>query len=272
MATSEQIRIWYHQDVVLNHSKRGSPGYIPICNHNHPRVGFPKQGGGVYSEPVHPWTQEAWQAYITVMIHHGETMPGDGGVNQCRNIADTNWPSLHSYLCAVDLPPNRRKSKAFIRDIEKIRTNNGAQVFRNLVGDRMHDQINCSPADLATGIDWNTVVGAEIGDSMLPILVGQDTEDQTALADMLNQTYGSNLKLVDPYNAAMVAVVKQHLGKYTGHPDWKEGKGVGGKQYSRLIQDYIRKFQAAPAPPAPPPDLELETQMVSVVKGVRIVP
>ena len=77
---------------------------------------------------------------------------------------------------------------------------------------------------------------------MLPIVVGDDTEDQTALADLLNRTYGSSLKLVEPYNAAMVAVVKQFLGKYTGHPDWKEGRGVGGKQYSRLLEDQAKKF------------------------------
>ncbi len=69
---------------------------------------------------------------------------------------------------------------------------------------------------------------------------------------------------MDPYNAAMVAVVKQHLGRYTGHPEWKEGKGVGGKQYSRLLRDFTRKFVSAPA------DLELDVVKVSVVKGVKI--
>ena len=77
---------------------------------------------------------------------------------------------------------------------------------------------------------------------MLPIVVGDDTEDQTALADMLNLTYGEQLKLVEPYNAAMVAAVKRNLGAYTGHPDWKQGKGVGGKQYSRLLRDHAIKF------------------------------
>ena len=248
MADTETIRIWYHHDVVLNHRLRGRPGYEPVCNHHHPTVDFPREGGGFFSEPVHPLTREAWEAYVQVMKHHGETMPGAGGVDQCRNIGTSDDPSLHAYLCACDLPPNDRKSDAFIRDIEKIRTNDGAQAFRNLRGDRMHDQINCSPGSLGTGIDWTTVVGAPIGDDeMLPIVVGDNTEDQTAIADMLNQTYGSNLKLVEPYNAAMVAVVKQFLGKYTGHPDWKEGRGVGGKQYSRLIQDYIKKF-AVPGP------------------------
>ena len=161
MAKTDQVREWYHRFVVLNHHSRGSIGYEPICNHKQPTVQFPNDSGGVYIEPVHPLTVEAWEAYVTVMNHHGETMTGAGGVNQCRNIGDSNWPSLHAYLCAVDLPPNSRKSAAFIGDMGKIKTNNGAFVFRNLVGDRMHDQIDCSPADLATGIDPTTVIGEE---------------------------------------------------------------------------------------------------------------
>ncbi len=162
MATTDQIRKWYHNGVVLNHSQRGTGGYTPRCNHDHPKVAFPNSVGGVYNEPVHPLTVEAWEAYIMVMNHHGETMPPNGGVNFCRNIGDSDWPSLHAYLCAVDLPPNSRKSAAFIGDMGRIRTNNGAFVFRNLAGDRMHDQINCSPADLTTRIDPTTVIGADM--------------------------------------------------------------------------------------------------------------
>ncbi len=188
--STEQIRKWYHEGVVLNHAQRGSPGYTPRCDHDHPTVDIPKEHGGVWVRAVHPLTVEAWNAYIAVMNHHGETMPSNGGVGNCRNIAGTTWPSLHAYLCALDIPPNSRKSAAFIGDIGRIKTNSGAFVFLNLRGDRMHDQIDCSPAHLASGIDRSTVIG---DDDMLPILEGQDTEDQTALADMLNLTYGANL-------------------------------------------------------------------------------
>lgn len=164
MASTEQIRKWFHSGVVLNHADRGTSGYHPHCDHDHPKVAFPRAGGGVFNEPVHPLTFEAFTAYVAVMRHHGETMPGAGGVDQCRNIGTGNWPSLHAYICAVDLPPNSRKSAAFITSIKAIRTNSDAQVFRNLSGDRMHDQINCSPADLATGVDWTTVIGATMSD------------------------------------------------------------------------------------------------------------
>ncbi len=159
MASTEQIRKWYHKGVVLNHALRGTPGYHPHCDHNHPKVAFPNQSGGFYNEPVHPLTFEAWTAYTTVMKAMGIKMSSAGGVNSCRNIFDTDDPSLHAYLCACDLPPNNYKPTAFLVAIEDIRCNNRAKVFHNLSGDRMHDQINCSPADLATGIDWTTVAG-----------------------------------------------------------------------------------------------------------------
>ncbi len=161
---TETVRKLYHKDVVLNHAQRGSPGYEPICNHRHPTVAIPREGGGVWVRPAHPLTTEAFNAYIQVMRHHGETMPGAGGLGNCRNIGTSDRPSLHAYLCAIDIPPNSRKSRAFLRDIKAIRTNSGATVFRNLLGDRMHDQINCSPTALATGIDWTTVVGDGGGD------------------------------------------------------------------------------------------------------------
>ncbi len=164
MASTDQVRRWYHSGVVLNHHQRGSSGYEPVCNHSHPPVSFPRERGGFFNEPVHPLCKEAFEAYAQVMRHHGETMPSDGGVNNCRNIGTSDRPSLHAYLCAIDLPPNSRKSAAFLANILKIKTNSGARVFRNLSGDRMHDQIDCSPTAMATGIDWDTVAGEPNGD------------------------------------------------------------------------------------------------------------
>ena len=105
MTDSEQIREWYHEGVVLNHADRGMAGYEPVCNHHHPTVPFPREGGGFFNEPVHPLTGSAWQAYVTGMAHHGETMSSAGGVNHCRNIGTSNDPSLHAYLCACDCLP-----------------------------------------------------------------------------------------------------------------------------------------------------------------------
>ncbi len=160
MTATEQIRKWYHDDVVLNHHERGQPGYHPHCNHDHPRVEFPNDRGGVFQEPVHPLTFEAFTAYVAVMRHFGVVMTGAGGVNHCRNIGDGDWPSLHAYLCAVDL--TQGKTREFMAAINAMRVNTGARVFRNLSGDTMHDQIDCSPTALASGIDWSTVTGGGI--------------------------------------------------------------------------------------------------------------
>ena len=220
MADTDQIRKWYHTSVVLNHDQRGTPGYQPNCNHRHQTMPFPREGGGVFNEPVHPLTRAAWRAYITVMIHHDETMPGGGGVDSCRNIAGTDWPSLHAYICAVDLPPNDRKSDAFIRDIERIRTNNGAQAFRNLAGDRMHDQINCSPADLATGIDLTTVAGATGDDEMNALKKGDSGNGVRWYQTALNQKSAVTPKLTidGVFGSSMERAVKQYQ-KSTGSFD-----------------------------------------------------
>ena len=172
MASTEQIRKWFHSGVVLNHADRGTTGYHPHCDHDHAKVSIPREGGGVWVRAAHPLCTEAFEAYIQVMRHHGETMPGAGGLGNCRNIGTSDMPSLHAYLCAIDLPPNSRKSSAFITSVKAIRNRSGAQVFRNLSGTRMHDQINWSPKALLTGIDWTTVVGDQ-GDDMAFL-----TEDQ----------------------------------------------------------------------------------------------
>ncbi len=174
MTATEQIRKWYHDDVVLNHHERGQPGYHPHCNHNHPTVEIPREGGGVWVRPAHPLATEAFNAYIQVMRHHRETMPGAGGLGHCRVIANTDWPSLHAYLCAIDLPPNSRKGNEFVRDAHLIRVNSGARVFRTISGDRMHDQIDCSPTALESGIDWSTVAG---DGTVPPPTNGDDVEE-----------------------------------------------------------------------------------------------
>ena len=273
MTSTDQIRVWYHSGVVLNHHQRNTPGYEPICNHNHPKVAFPNSSGGVYNEPVHPLTFEAWTAYVMVMNYHGETMPPSGGVNQCRNIFGTDWPSLHAYLCGCDLPPNSRKSAAFIGDMGKIRTNNGAFVFRNLPGDRMHDQINCSPTDLATGIDWTTVKGY-IGDDMpsLPLRHGDGNDSgprPERKEDVKRVEYGLNFlgydvgtingKYDDALAAAVVAFRQDHSSDWSG-----DGKTWTGFSDQLFIRELGAKAADSPALG------ELETEMVEVVKEVRI--
>ena len=231
MSTTEQIRKWYHEGVVLNHADRGKPGYHPHCDHDHPKVGFPNEGGGVFLEPVHPDTFEAFTAYVAVMRHHGETMPGSGGVNSCRNIGDGNNPSLHAYLCAVDLPPNSRKSVGFLVSVKAIRTKSGVVVFKNLRGDRMHDQINCSPTALKSGIDWTTVVG-DGGDDMAFLTEAEQKElrEFLNLIDAKNSTVSFVEQAIDDIREKNAAGDKyapaDHSHEVVNHQHFTKGETV----------------------------------------------
>lgn len=159
MASTDQVRQWY-PELVTNHAKRGTAGFTPKCDTSKgERVAFPAQGGGTYYLLVNPKTVEAFKAYAALMRAFGETVPSAGGTHNCRNISGSNSPSLHAYAVAIDLPPNSRKSAAFQTAVLRMKTKSGVRVWKNLasIDDRMHDQIDCSPADLATGIDWSTV-------------------------------------------------------------------------------------------------------------------
>jgi hypothetical protein len=166
VATTDQVRQWY-PEFVTNHAQRGAPGFEPVCDTSTGvRIEFPRAGGGSYRTLVHPKAAEAFTVYAGLMALWGETMPGDGGTHNCRNIGDGDMPSLHAYGVAIDLPPNSRKSEGFQAAALAVRTRSGARVWKNLASanDRMHDQIDCSPADLATGIDPTTVKGPDMPD------------------------------------------------------------------------------------------------------------
>jgi hypothetical protein len=161
VATTEQKRKWY-PDHVINHADRGTAGYKPLCDWSGAAlIAVPNDSGGVYIEPVHQATAEAWDAYVFLMREFDQSITSAGGVNSCRNIGTSVWPSLHAYLLALDNPPNNRKSAAFQAAVLEVKTNNGKRVFKNLASDddRMHDEIDVAPTDLATGINWPTVKG-----------------------------------------------------------------------------------------------------------------
>lgn len=110
-----------------------------------------------------------------------ETRRADTGAYACRAITGGTNYSLHAYLIALDLNwlsnPYQTPAQiaryglrtdmptAMVGAILAIRTNNGAQVwgsgmFYRVNKDPMHFELVCTPADLATGIDWRTVPGA----------------------------------------------------------------------------------------------------------------
>jgi hypothetical protein len=160
-ASSSQLREWYAP-------YRCNPSKFDT-------VAFPGDGK-TWNLSVADVTVEAWQHFAGVMA----TWPylfreSAGGTYNCRMIAGTNSYSLHSYGIALDLNPSKNPMDhpvktdmpAGFRDACKaIKTNNNKQVFywggdwpASNPPDSMHWQINCSPADLATGLKGDDMTG-----------------------------------------------------------------------------------------------------------------
>ncbi|WP_170145818.1 M15 family metallopeptidase [Rhodoplanes elegans] len=148
---------------------------------------------------VAPPTIESWRALSAVLTHHKyEVRKSDTGSYNCKNIRDTDTPSLHSYGIAIDInwntnpykrTPDRRavrysaaSSQAdraaevragradtdmtpeMIADVLAIKTKSGSPVFDwggswQTIKDAMHFELDVGPDDLAVGIDWGTVAG-----------------------------------------------------------------------------------------------------------------
>lgn len=110
----------------------------------------------------------AFEALSDLMGSHGYLFrESAGGSYNCRQIAGSDEYSLHAYAIALDLNPSKNAygqcgsdmPPEFVEDVLALRTGNGAAVFSwggnwrpCSTADPMHFQIDCSPADLETGI------------------------------------------------------------------------------------------------------------------------
>ncbi len=116
----------------------------------------------------------AVQALGRVFEAHGyHVRASDTGAYNCRPITNGTGHSLHAYGIALDVNWNTnpfRKdnvlvtdmSAAMIANVKRIRTMTGARLWGwggdyRSVKDAMHFEVVCAPADLAAGIDWDTV-------------------------------------------------------------------------------------------------------------------
>jgi len=145
--------------------------WAPRCRGPYARVKLHGRG----SVSVRPAIVEAVKAMNACYVYYNyQTRQADTGATVCRQIAASgNW-SLHAYGIAIDTnwstnPFSRRlitdMPRPMINAILAIRTNNGQKVWGwggNFSGskDAMHTEIICRPSDLATGINWSTVIGA----------------------------------------------------------------------------------------------------------------
>lgn len=97
----------------------------------------------------------------------------DTGAYNCRSITGGSGYSLHAYGIAIDINWNTNPYRAdnvlvtdmpevMRDDVKRIRTMTGKRVWGlgadyGSRKDAMHYEIVCAPADLASGIDWQTV-------------------------------------------------------------------------------------------------------------------
>src|SRR5262249_53630731 len=152
---------------------------------------------------VAPPAADAFQALASVLLSHGyDIRVGDTDSYNCRAIKGGTGRSLHSYGIAVDVNWDTNPFKMtsdnravkfsdkttkeargedvklghadtdmtpdMIDDVRAISTNNKQQVFRwggdwKDRKDSMHFELEVTPADLQSGIDWDTVKQSRAG-------------------------------------------------------------------------------------------------------------
>lgn len=148
---------------------------------------------------VAPPTRDAWRALACVLKHHRyKVRSADTYGYCCRQITGGSGPSLHSFGIVLDInactnpyletpdkrsvrwsdkPTQEERAKdvrlgradtdftpEIIEDVRAIRTNGGEPVFEwgghwENKKDAMHFELDVTPAELATGIDWASVKG-----------------------------------------------------------------------------------------------------------------
>lgn len=78
---------------------------------------------------------------------------------------------------------------------------------------------------------------------MLPLNLGDDSEDVRLAKDRLNLTYGTGLSLSSTiYDGPLKTAAAVHLGKYTGEGAGKNGDKINAKMWNGLLKDFTAKF------------------------------
>ena len=77
---------------------------------------------------------------------------------------------------------------------------------------------------------------------MLPLVLGDDSEDIRLAKDRINQTYGTNLNLASKvYDFALKAAAAKHLGGFTGSPGGSRGDKINATMWNGLLLDFVKK-------------------------------
>ena len=151
MASSDTLRSWY-----ASH-RCNSAAMV--------RHSFPGEGR-TWELLIAPPTVPVWAAFTGLMTEFGYLFrESAGGTYNCRMIAGTNDYSLHSYGIALDINPAQNPygkplrhnfPPGFTDAVQAIRCGNGARALEWggawSTPDAMHFELDCSPADIATGL------------------------------------------------------------------------------------------------------------------------
>lgn len=221
---------------------------------------------------VAPPTCDAWRALATVLrLNNYKIRPADTSSYNCREITAGSGKSLHSYGLAVDINAStnpfvltldgraaRFSNKAtqderaqevrlgqadtdmtpqMIADVRAIKTKNGNVVFDwggnwNDRKDPMHFEVDVSPADLQTGIDWNTVKGAD-GQPAADVAWGHEGEE----APIHVETFAGELGVFEKCYPA----VEKWEGQFLNDPNDPRGPTNMG-----ITQDELARFRERP--------------------------
>ncbi len=186
-----------------------------------------------------------------VWVFQGRGMVERGAHTGGHNVAGVGWGVFGNFdqpdapAAAALIVAIQHQAHLYKTDVEWGLVNLGSVKSPNgwtAWGHRDTSSKTCPGHSLYPQLADFTIQPIDEGEPMLPLEKGMNTEDVTLLKDLLNRTYGENLSLwPSGYNAATVRAVKEHLGRYTGHPQWKEGKGVGGRQWAELWRAFILK-------------------------------
>lgn len=200
---------------------------------------------------VAPPTVDAWKALASVMqAHNYKIRTQDTASYNCRAITGGTEKSLHSYGIALDVnwdtnpfkkTPDARKVRfsskptqeerardvrlqvadtdmtpEMIDDVGAIKTVGGKTVFEwgghwSTIKDTMHFEVDLSPADLASGIDWTTVKGAGGGAPATAAFPGEPVLASTIPPAAIGAALGK-FELVYP-------VIEKWEGSFNNDPD-----------------------------------------------------
>ena len=228
---------------------------------------------------VAPPTVDAWRALESVVQYHDyDIRPSDTDSYNCREITGGTGKSLHSYGIALDVnwttnpyrqTPDKRRVRfsnkptqaeraidvkqdradtdmtpQMIADVLAIKTNDGKQVFEwggswINAKDSMHFELDVTPAELASGIDWSSVKMPASG--VAPVVAAAADEPKLGTSSGSSATpAGILLGSLD----AVRPLVEKWEGGFSNHPS-----DPGGATNMGITRETLARWRGRPVSP-----------------------